>query len=263
MSARLKTRSARSSDRSSTTTPRLFLSFHAVYVDVEQGRLDETEIDDVPQPRAGSSPSGKDDAFEPVLQRWDRSRHLAAQGVSFLLYGLLDVVVDGCFDAVQAFDDYYDAVGDSIFSEPLNPASSGTGSTCAAPCSLPPPAVPRAKPSAASCGESTPPCRGPVPLLARRLRPHPRISESSDPLRDLVSTIVETNRSPRDYQKNQIVKVTSGAAIIAVPALVTGYYGMNVPYPGSGNRLGCVSPRHSSWSCPAACTCALPTPDRQ
>jgi magnesium transporter len=58
------------------------------------------------------------------------------------------------------------------------------------------------------------------------------VSESSDWLRDLVSTIVETNLSLRDYRQNQVVKkVSSWAAIIAVPALITGYYGMNVPYP--------------------------------
>ncbi|WP_255566481.1 CorA family divalent cation transporter [Iamia sp. SCSIO 61187] len=57
-----------------------------------------------------------------MLQRWDRSPDLATHGMSFLLYGLLDVVVDGYFDTIQAFDDYYDEVSDSIFSErPLNP----------------------------------------------------------------------------------------------------------------------------------------------
>jgi len=69
-----------------------------------------------------------------------------------------------------------------------------------------------------------------------------RVSESSDSLRDLVATIVETNLSLRDYRQNQIVKkVSSWAAIIAVPALVTGYYGMNVPYPGSGRTWGVVA----------------------
>ncbi len=69
-----------------------------------------------------------------------------------------------------------------------------------------------------------------------------RVSESSDSLRDLVSTIVETNLSLRDYRQNLIVKkVSSWAAIIAVPALVTGYYGMNVPYPGSGRTWGVVA----------------------
>jgi magnesium transporter len=33
-------------------------------------------------------------------------------------------------------------------------------------------------------------------------------------------------------------KVTSWAAIIAVPTFVTGFYGMNVPYPGFGRPSG-------------------------
>ena len=43
----------------------------------------------------------------------------------------------------------------------------------------------------------------------------------------------------RDYRQNLIMKkVTSWAAIIAVPTLVTGFYGMNVPYPGSEQTWG-------------------------
>ena len=69
-----------------------------------------------------------------------------------------------------------------------------------------------------------------------------RVSESTDALRDLISTIVETNLSLRDYRSNQIMKkVTSWAAIIAVPTLITGWYGMNVPYPGTGETWGVVS----------------------
>ena len=66
-----------------------------------------------------------------------------------------------------------------------------------------------------------------------------RVVESTDALRDLVTTIVETNLSLRDYRQNQVMKkVTSWAAIIAVPTLITGYYGMNLPYPGFGTHWG-------------------------
>jgi magnesium transporter len=68
-----------------------------------------------------------------------------------------------------------------------------------------------------------------------------RVSESTDALRDLVGTIVDANLALRDYRTNQIMKkVTSWAAIIAVPTLITGYYGMNVPYPTSGETAGVV-----------------------
>ena len=67
----------------------------------------------------------KDDGFpmEPVMDRWDRSPDLTRYGVSFLLYGLLDVVVDSYFETVQAFDEYYDEVSEGIFAEtPLQPS---------------------------------------------------------------------------------------------------------------------------------------------
>ena len=157
---------------------------------------------------------------------------------------LLDVVVDGYFDAVQAFDDYYDEVSDSIFSEhPLDPAEQRRWFDM--------------RRAMVRFHRLAVPLREAVSSLMRRehaavteeLYPYYqdvydhilRISESSDSLRDLVSTIVETNLSLRDYHQNQIVKkVTSWAAIIAVPTLITGYYGMNVPYPGSGNNWGVV-----------------------
>ena len=99
---------------------------------------------------------------------------------------------------------------------------------------------PCAKPSAASCAASTAPSPPSLYPYFQDVYDHIlRVSESTDSLRDLVSTIVETNLSLRDYRQNQVMKkVTSWAAIIAVPTLITGYYGMNVPYPGSGDNSG-------------------------
>ena len=53
-------------------------------------------------------------------------------------------------------------------------------------------------------------------------------------------------------------KVTSWAAIIAVPTLITGWYGMNVPYPGSGERWGVIVAAVVCWRCPACCTSVPP-----
>ena len=41
------------------------------------------------------------------------------------------------------------------------------------------------------------------------------------------------------------MKLTGWAAIIAVPTLVTGWYGQNVPYPGYGNNAGACGPVRS------------------
>ena len=110
----------------------LFLSSHAVRVD-ESGELDKTEIDAFISQRWIITVR-KDDGFsmEPVLSRWDRSADLAKYGVSFLLYGLLDVIVDGYFETVQVFDDFYDEISEaSSPSDRSIPRSSGTGSRCA------------------------------------------------------------------------------------------------------------------------------------
>jgi magnesium transporter len=56
-----------------------------------------------------------------------------------------------------------------------------------------------------------------------------RAIDWTDSLRDLVSTMLETYLTLQGNRMNLIMKqVTSWAAIAAVPAIVTGYYGMNV-----------------------------------
>jgi len=66
-----------------------------------------------------------------------------------------------------------------------------------------------------------------------------RATEWTESLRDLVTTILETNLTIQGNRMNIITKkVTSWAAIIAVPTLITGVYGMNVPYPGFDKPWG-------------------------
>ena len=223
----------------------LFLSCHHVRVDIDEGALEKTEIDAFINERWLITVR-KDDGFpiDPVRERWDRSPDLARYGVSYLLYGLLDVIVDSYFEAVQSFDEYYEEVSDGIFADrPLDPAQQRHWFEM--------------RRAMVGFHRLVVPMREAISSLMRRehtavaeqLYPYfqdvydhiLRVSESSDSLRDLVSTIVETNLSLRDYRQNQIVKkVSSWAAIIAVPALITGYYGMNVPYPGSQHTWGAV-----------------------
>jgi magnesium transporter len=68
-----------------------------------------------------------------------------------------------------------------------------------------------------------------------------RAADWTDSLRDLVTTILETNLTIQGNRMNIITKkVTSWAAIIAVPTFVTGFYGMNVPYPGFSEKVGLI-----------------------
>lgn len=220
----------------------LFVTCHALR-SAGVGSLAATEIDAFVGPRWLVTVR-KDDGFpvEPLLHRWDQSPELVAHGVGFLLYGLLDLVVDEYFDAVNEFDDYYDTVSEGLFADrPLDPREQREWF--------------EARRSLVKFHRLVTPMREVVSALMRRehgtiddtMFPYYqdvydhvlRVTEATDALRDLVGTIVETNLSLRDYRQNQIMKkVTSWAAIIAVPTLVTGYYGMNVPYPGFGRHSG-------------------------
>jgi magnesium transporter len=225
-----------------------FLSCHSVRLESgrtesDTARLVETEIDAFINERWLITVR-KDEGFsmEPVVRRWDRSPDLVVHGVSFLLYGLLDVVIDGYFDTVEAFDSYYDEVSEGLFAdEPLSPDEQRNWF--------------ETRRALVRFHRLVVPMREAVSGLMRRehgtlpevLYPYYqdvydhvlRINESTDSLRDLVSTIVETNISLRDYRQNQVMKkVTSWAAIIAVPTLITGWYGQNLPFPGSGDTWG-------------------------
>jgi magnesium transporter len=220
-----------------------FVTCHAISWDNATRAISETEIDCF----VGGQwliTVRKDEGFpiDRVVDRWDQSSNLIQYGVSYLLYAVLDLVVDGYFEAVNGFDDYYDEVSEGLFADtPLDPRQQRDWF--------------EARRSLVHFHKLVAPMREVVSGIMRRehgavaepLYPYYqdvydhvlRVVESTDALRDLVATIVETNLSLRDYRQNQIMKkVTSWAAIIAVPTLVTGYYGMNVPYPGFARHWG-------------------------
>ena len=218
-----------------------FLVCHAVTLD-DDGGLVVAEIDAFINDRwLVTVRKNADFDLERVLARWDRS-DLAIHGVGFLLYGLLDVVVDGYFDTVERFDEFYDTISEGIFSDkPIPPSEQKHWF--------------ETRQALIRFHRLVVPMREAVSALMRRehatiaddLYPYYqdvydhvlRVTESTDALRDLIATIVETNLSLRDYRTNQIAKqVTSWAAIIAVPTLITGWYGMNVPYPGFNRTSG-------------------------
>ena len=101
-----------------------FVACHAVNLNVDDGSLIETEIDACINKRWLVTVR-KNDKFppDPEIVRWDRSTDLAMHGVSFLLYGLLDTVVDTYFETVQCFDEFYDQTSEGIFAgKPIPPS---------------------------------------------------------------------------------------------------------------------------------------------
>jgi magnesium transporter len=181
--------------------------------------------------------------IDPVVERWDDNLHLAKHGVGYLLWGLLDVVVDGHFQTVQQLDDQIETLEDLLF----DPGDTGTK-------------VQRQsyelRKSLVRFRRVVLPTREVLNALMRRemdivdqdLMPYYqdvydhvlRAADWSDSLRDLVSTILETHLTIQGNRMNEIMKkVTSWAAIAAVPAVITGYYGMNVlTFPHNGTHSG-------------------------
>ena len=102
----------------------LFLTTYHVAVDLDAARLDETEVNAFFNNRWLITVR-KDDGvpMDRVIARWDRSPALMQHGVGFLLYGLLDVIVDDYFAVLSELDDFYERVSDVIFAEkPLEPS---------------------------------------------------------------------------------------------------------------------------------------------
>lgn len=64
-------------------------------------------------------------------------------------------------------------------------------------------------------------------------------AEGTSGLREMLNSAFETNLALSDVHLNTIMKKLSAwAAIIAVPTLITGFMGMNVPYPGFQQGTG-------------------------
>ena len=180
-------------------------------------------------------------SIDPVVQRWDDNQNLAHFGVGFLLWGLLDVVVDGHFETVQQLDEKIDGLEDLLF----DPNERGTviqrqsyelrkSLVRVRRVVLPT----REVLNALMRGENDLVPPGLMPYYQDVYDHVLRATDLTDSLRDLVSTILETHLTIQGNRMNLIMKqVTSWAAIIAVPAVITGYYGMNVlTFPKSGTE---------------------------
>lgn len=221
----------------------LFLTVYAARLDRQSCRLVKTEIDAfVGDKWLVTVRASEDFEMQPVLDRWDRQPDMVEGGVGFLVYSLLDEIVDDYFDTVSAFDEYYDDVSDGIFTDrPVDPGQQREWfemrRTLARFYRLVAPL--REALSALMHREQQAFKPEMLPYLQDLYDHVVVVHESTDSVRDQAGSLVEANLSLRDYRQNQVMKkVSSWAAIAAVPTLITGYYGMNVPFPTYGRHLG-------------------------
>lgn len=181
-----------------------------------------------------------------ILQRWQEDA-LLNSGVAALVHGLLDVLVDGHFEAIGAMDDELEDLEDLLFESNRKPAELQQR-------------VFAMRKALVELRRVVLPMREVVTSVMRfraenartlgsdldgnfnDLYDHViRAAEWTESLRDMVSSIFETQLSLQDARLNEVMKKLAGwGAIIAVPTAITGWFGQNIPYPGFSDVSGLV-----------------------
>jgi magnesium transporter len=222
----------------------LFLSAYRTELDRDSNRLKLSEVKAFITKGALVTLHGPDLDPQQLTAHWDAEPDLTGHGTTFLLWGLLDYIVDGHFDAVQELDARIDALEDVLFDDPAPDHDLQRRSF-------------ELRKSLVRLRRAVLPMREVLNTLLRRdlevldpaMQPFLqdvydhvlRASEWTESLRDLITTILETHISIQGNRMNLVMKkVTSWAAIIAVPTAVTGFFGQNVPFVGFQSPLGLV-----------------------
>jgi len=164
-----------------------------------------------------------------VLRRWDRQSELTHEGGGFLLYALLDEVVDGYFNVIERFEDLGDDIEDEVF---LDEPPEGIQER-----------IFRLKRRVVSFRRLVMPLREVLDLMqeqpgfvTQQLAPYYRdvadhvirALEFADNIRDLLTSALEAQISQISNRMNIVMKrLTAWASIILVPTLIAGIYGMN------------------------------------
>jgi len=170
-----------------------------------------------------------------VLARWDRQPELCAEGTAFLLYVLLDEVTDGYLDIVGRFEERADELEDHVFDDQ---AATGDDDRRELQQDLF-----RLKRDVVLFRRQVMPlrrvlgfCQEQPSFVHAALLPYyrdvadhvVRSVELADNIRDLLTSLLEVRVAQIANHLNEIMKkLTSWAAIILIPTLIAGIYGMN------------------------------------
>ena len=166
---------------------------------------------------------------EKAKARVAREHRLASEGIGFHLYVLLDEMVDGYLDAVERLEDAADDVEEEVFEEET---ADGLQER-----------IFRLKRRTVRFRRAVAPMREVIDLLQERddvvtdrLAPYYRdvldhvirALELIDNIRELLTSALEARIAQASNRLNVVMKqLTAWAAIILVPTLIAGIYGMN------------------------------------
>jgi magnesium transporter len=171
--------------------------------------------------------------YTEVRARCENMPHLLSKGQSFALYALMDFIVDQYFPVVDAMEQDLWAVEEKVFKE--KPSRETTEQIYQLKRELL--EVKRAvNPLIDVCNRLM---RADIKSISEEIRPYfrdvydhaVRINEMVENTRELLSSAMEANFSLLSISQNDVSKKFAGwAAIIALPTMVAGFYGMNFSF---------------------------------
>lgn len=211
--------------------------------DADTRRLDTTDIAIVVfQREVVTIRSAPGFPIDDVLDECDSNADLAVHGVPFLLFSLLDQLVNGFLNALDDIDERILAVEDELLegAGPGRAVQLGTFTLRRAVAALARIVLPTSEVLATIGRGGIHPAAQEINSYLLDVYEHAiHASERIDGQRDAIEAILATSLSMQGNSLNEIMKkLTAWAAIIAIPTGVTGYFGQNVPFPGYGDRLG-------------------------
>ncbi len=168
--------------------------------------------------------------FADVRKRCEDEPELLRHGPAYVLYALMDTVVDRYFPVLDALAEEIERIEDRIFSGQTTRANiEALYGLKRKLTTLQHAANPLLEVTAKLHGGRVPPTCFNLQEYFRDVHDHlTRMKQSVDTLRDTVSTAISVNLSLITLQENEVVKrLAAYAALVAVPTLIAGVYGMN------------------------------------
>jgi magnesium transporter len=168
--------------------------------------------------------------YTDVRKRCEAAPALLAKGPGFVLYALMDFIVDQYFPIVEALEDELQLLEDAIFGESFSRETTeriyGLKRNLLELKRAVSPLVDICNRLIRFDLELIPPD---VQVYFRDVYDHAvRINDMVDNLRELLTTALEANLSLISVAQNEAMKKLAGwAAIVAVPTMLAGVYGMN------------------------------------
>ena len=173
---------------------------------------------------------GAQQGFTEVRRRCEQEPELLQHGPAYVLYALMDTVVDRYFPVLDRLAEEIETIEERIFAgETTRAQIEALYSLKRKLMMLDHAAVPLLEVAGKLHGGRVPPICSGLHDYFRDVYDHLlRLKQSIDNLRDMVATAISVNLSLITMQENEVTKrLAAYAALVAVPTMVAGVYGMN------------------------------------